>query len=257
MNKCGTTTTIETYVQDLTHLYGSESYFLSLPARKTRSDYHQISIDPDGVARNSLLEEQGWILNNQELLRLINESNCLQSGAKILDFGCGPGFLLSSLSNNVHKFGVDSSAKALEMIKREEIISSNSLETFVDVEFDLIIVNHVIEHLPKPVEKIEELISMLKSGGEFIIGTPDFGSAMAHHFKDNYRMLHEPSHISLFTLDSLLRLLRDLGLQILKVKFPFFDSPYFTRDNLLKILDTGNVSPPFWGNFLLIKCKKL
>ena len=196
------------------------------------------------------------MMNNQETIRFVKESSCLHSGAKVLDFGCGPGFLLSSLDNNLQKFGVDTSEKALEMT-RNAIVSSTELETFAHVEFDLILANHVIEHLSNPIETIEELISMLKLGGEMVIGTPDFGSAMAYRFRENYRMLNEPTHISLFTLDSLLRLLRDLGLHILEVEFPFFDSPYFSKSNLLKILDSEKVSPPFWGNFLLIRCKKL
>lgn len=174
----------------------------------------------------------------------------------MLDYGCGPGFLLSALSDDLHKYGVENSNLAFEPAIRDAKVEK-CLEALDGVFFDLIIANHVIEHLSNPVETIQKLIDFLKPGGEIVIGTPDFGSAMAHRFKENYRMFNEPTHISLFTVDSLLHLLRDLELEFLSIEFPFFDSPYFTQKNLLRILDLNNVSPPFWGNFILVRFQKI
>jgi hypothetical protein len=67
-------------------------------------------------------------------------------------------------------------------------------------------------------------------------------------------MLNEPTHISLFTLDSTLQLLRSLGMEVTRVAFPFFDSPYFTKENLGQIWSSESQSPPFFGNFFIVEC---
>jgi hypothetical protein len=58
-------------------------------------------------------------------------------------------------------------------------------------------------------------------------------------------MLHDPTHISLFSADSMHRCLRDLGFQIKFVEYPYFDTPWFTKENLLCVLEEDRVSPHF------------
>lgn len=126
----------------------------------------------------------------------------------------------------------------------------------VDGKFDLIILNHVIEHLEDPVRVLKSLVSKLNEKAQIIIGTPNFDSAMAHLFRGKYRMLNEPTHISLFITDSLLRLIRDLGLKVETVQYPFFKSPYYTELNIQRILDRNHQSPPFFGNFIIVRATK-
>lgn len=173
----------------------------------------------------------------------------------VLDFGCGPGWLLRSLNGNFQKIGIENSK--LARVQAGIYFDVYPSISDITVNFDLIIINYVIEHLVNPIETMIKLCELLAPNGRIIVGTPNFTSAMAVLFKERYRMLNEPTHISLFSLDSILRLLRDLGLQIESVAEPFFEGPYYNKENLLKIDGSLKVSPPFFGNFILISARKI
>ena len=117
--------------------------------------------------------------------------------------------------------------------------------------------HHVIEHVNEPIEFIVSIKRILKDKGILILGTPDFDSGCARLFKSNYRLLHDPTHISLFSNESIHRFLRDHGFKIMKVEYPFFETRFFNIENLNKLFDTSNVSPPFYGNFMTLFCKNM
>ena len=55
------------------------------------------------------------------------------------------------------------------------------------------------------------------------------------------------------------RALRDNGFNIEKIDFPYFQTEYFTKKNLLKMLNykKEKVSPPFYGSVMFFVCKKM
>lgn len=65
-------------------------------------------------------------------------------------------------------------------------------------------------------------------------------------------MLHDKGHINLFTSLSLIKMLEDTGFQIAEVEYPYFNTRWFTRENLLRMLDNSKVSPPFYGNHVIV-----
>ena len=69
-------------------------------------------------------------------------------------------------------------------------------------------------------------------------------------------MLHDESHCSLFGEQGLKDLLIDFGFQVDCIDNPFFDTEYFTMDNLERLFDTSKVSPPFYGNIMSIYATK-
>ncbi len=46
------------------------------------------------------------------------------------------------------------------------------------------------------------------------------------------------------------RCLRDNGFHIDQVEYPYFETQWFNKENLLRMLDTDGISPPFYGNFM-------
>ena len=70
-------------------------------------------------------------------------------------------------------------------------------------------------------------------------------------------MLHDPEHISLFTQFSLINLLEKFNFEISEIEYPYFNTPYFTKAELLKTFDTSQTSPPFYGNHLTVFAKLL
>jgi len=247
------------YIEKIQDLYIGSHYFLRLESSYTtppiRTDYYHNSIDPDGLVRDALVESKEWGKNNVETINFIQDIINKNKVNSVLDFGCGPGWMLRSLNGNFQKVGIENSRLARVQAGKHFDVYPSIID--ISVNFDLIIINHVIEHLVNPIETMIELCKLLAPNGRIVVGTPNFTSAMAVLFKEKYRMLNEPSHISLFSLDSILRLLRDLGMQIESVTEPFFGGPYYTKENLLKIDSSLDVSPPFFGNFILTSARKI
>ncbi len=256
LNTKGIPATKSNYLEKIQELYQGQQFFIDLTNSQPREDYYLQSVDPDGFHRDTLLEESIWKDNNRETIRFVQQSIKSAQPSVILDFGCGPGWLLSSLETNAEKYGVDNSSLARGSAERFATkVAAHVSDLNVDF-FDLIIANHVLEHLRNPIEILDALIDKLSPSGSLVIGMPDFSSAMAHRFGSKYRMLNEPTHISLFTLDSTLLLLRNLGMEVTRVAFPFFDSPYFTEENLGQIWSSESQSPPFFGNFFIVESRR-
>jgi len=106
-----------------------------------------------------------------------------------------------------------------------------------------------------PERELFEIRRVLKKGGWLVLGTPDFHSPCAVRFGENYRMLHDPTHVSLFSLDGMSRLVRDFGFTIEDVRFPFPER-YATAETMARWLDTSQVSPPWPGNWMTFFCRK-
>lgn len=238
-------------------LYRSGDYFVSIPAGAGEPEgdtYWTKSVDPDGKVRDRFAERDQYVENIRPELDFI-------SGLKpghILDIGCGPGWLLSAIDADWNKHGVELSAAAAEHAAQYGDIFVGPFEEsrFAPGSFDLVVMYHVIEHLPDPVEALRRACLVLRPGGHLVLGTPDFDSGGARRYGNQYRMLHDPTHISLFSNESMHRCLRDNGFHIDQVEYPYFETQWFDRENLLRMLDTDGISPPFYGNFMTFYCSR-
>lgn len=235
-------------------LYSDELYFVSIPPVNTDYDesYHEIAIDPDGKKRYLLEEREHNLSGIPEIIKWVNE----RPGGKILDIGCGPGWFLSSLGSEWDCHGVEISEYASKLASKSGKIFNGTIEEYTETGFDVIVMYHVIEHLADPVTALKKIKDMMNHDAIFIIGTPDFDSAAARRYGDNFRLLNDPTHVSLFSQDSMSRCLRDLGFHIRYIEFPYFDTPWFNKESLLKILDDDGVSPPFYGSIMTFLCSK-
>ena len=128
--------------------------------------------------------------------------------------------------------------------------------TYQENFFDVILFLHVLEHVPNPIEILEIIKKILKPGGIVIIGTPNFGSACAKRYGKNFRMLHDKTHISLFSDIKLCELLYDLGMNVEHVDYPYFDTKYFNKSEIMKIFNKKITSPAFYGNIMTIYASK-
>lgn len=233
-------------------------YFRRRTPKSASVDYEQAYwgtiTDPDGKTRDRLLEREYYLENYKEELDHINS---LEPGT-ILDIGCGLGHFLSGLNEGWEKHGLEVSSFAAKHAEEYGTIHVGDLgsSNYSEEQFSAVTMFHVIEHIDDPVAVLLQLKNILKTGGELVIATPDFDSGCARHFGENYRLLHDDTHISLFTNDSMHRFLRDHGFVIESVEYPFFETRYFTEENLLRLFDTSKISPPFYGNFMTFYCRK-
>lgn len=211
--------------------------------------------DPDGNVRDRSKERDQFLADAAEEIGWLN---ALKPG-RILDVGCGLGFLLSAIEGNWDRHGCEVSRYAAAQAAPWGRIHQGELRSaaYPTASFDVVVLHHVIEHMTDPIGEMREVMRVLKPGGSLLLGTPDFDSGCARRFGHNYRLLHDATHISLFSNESMHRFLRDMGLVIDRVEYPFFNTRHFTQENLERLFDTDHVSPPFYGNFMTFYCRKL
>jgi 2-polyprenyl-3-methyl-5-hydroxy-6-metoxy-1,4-benzoquinol methylase len=224
------------------------------------SDYFDPKADPDGIVRDITMEKQRRIDICRNEIDFINSLYDTDIKRKYLDLGCGPGFVASVIDSDKYiKYGLDPSKKAIKIAEQYmdyTVIGFLEDDTFKEEFFDVIFCNHVIEHVEDPIDFVKKLNKILKTHGHLIIASPNFDSGAARLFQDKYRMLHDKTHISLFSDFSLKSLLEDHGFIVDTIDYPFFDTEYFTEENLLRLLDKDKMSPPFYGNFMTLYTRK-
>lgn len=239
----------------------SEEYFISVDygtnVNYETDDYWSESIDPDGNKRSLINEFKEQASEVKYIADHILSDYC-DDNVRVLDVGCGQGAFLSHFKKSTNILGIEPSKLAA---KRGTERGFNIQQGYYKPEmvngekFDYVVSHHVIEHIADPVRFLEDLKQPLKKGGTLIIGTPDFDSAMARRFRENYRLLG-PEHISLFSLDSMSRMLRDNGLQIIRTEFPYFETRFIHEKNLENAISCSGVSPAFYGNYMTFFAKK-
>ena len=126
-----------------------------------------------------------------------------------MDVGCGSGLCSQRVKNtcpDIKLYGLDVSKYAAEHASQfAEVYAGNLKDAkYSDNQFDVIATYHVIEHVKDPIPFLKNIKRILKNG-LLILGTPDFDSGCARRFGSQYRLLHDPSHITLFTNDSMHR----------------------------------------------------
>jgi 2-polyprenyl-3-methyl-5-hydroxy-6-metoxy-1,4-benzoquinol methylase len=123
---------------------------------------------------------------------------------KLLEIGYGSGKFLHQMQELGWQVeGVDFDAKAAEAMWKKYGIKAHvgSVEGvgYADHMFDAITMNHVIEHVPNPVEVFQECYRILKPGGYLVVSTPNINSWGHRKFQQDWRGLEPPRHLHLFS----------------------------------------------------------
>lgn len=99
----------------------------------------------------------------------------LPAGARVLDAGCGAGYVSNGLAPRLELTGVDIEAEAVAFCKKhcqgEYLQADLSKLSFAENTFDLIFFTNTIEHLEYPHPILAELARVLKPGGTLLVST--------------------------------------------------------------------------------------
>jgi SAM-dependent methyltransferase len=162
----------------------------------------------------------------------------LPADAKILELGCGPGYLWKENTSRIPSMWditlSDLSAGMLDSAWRNLVVTGRNYKfkeidaqsiPFEDETFDAVIANHMLYHVPDRAKAIAEIKRVLKTDGHFFATT--VGDNHLKEITDWFRQIHKSeiwdSFSNLFTLEN--------GLDQLK---PFFPNVTLSRyeDNL-------------------------
>lgn len=91
----------------------------------------------------------------------------------LLDFGCGSGALLRSISQDGQiLIGIEVNPAAIEYAQASGLEVFTNLKNVVDEYVDTIISNHALEHVENPLETLREFLRILIPGGQLIVVVP-------------------------------------------------------------------------------------
>lgn len=147
------------------------------------------------------------------------------SGMRILEVGCGNGYLLHRLAmHGAQVLGIDpgdhSNAKYDVPIIRDFFPSSR-----VTGRFDMIIGFAILEHIEDPPLFIAQLFERLEAGGDIVLGVPDCGPYLQSG--DISCLFHE--HWSYFDAETVARTIRVAGGSDVRVQPGRFGGMLYAR----------------------------
>lgn len=139
---------------------------------------------------------------------------------RLLDVGCGNGqFLAKMRALGWDVVGVETDPKAVSVAREEYGLEVNqgTVEEagFPTESFDAVTMNHVIEHLPDPVNTLRECRRLLKPAGRLVVITPNIRSLGSRLFGRAWRGLEPPRHLFLFSSSALKLTAERAGIEIL------------------------------------------
>lgn len=154
----------------------------------------------------------------QQARRLVKN---IKANSRILEIGYGNGELLKALSSLGFKdlYGCDFSSKNYDLLSSLGIqIEIANVESSIPFEenFDLIILNNVIEHFLDPISVLTNCYSRLNHGGKIIILTPNADAFELDIFGKYWAGFHAPRHTYIFNQKNLDILAAQLGFRELR-----------------------------------------
>jgi len=135
------------------------------------------------------------------------------SGARVLDFGCGAGgFLDVFQAFGWETWGVDPAVKTA-FARHSELLELDGPATF-----DLVLLNHVLEHVSNPLEVLRQLAGCMRERAVVYVSVPDFDGLPIHG--DLKYCINSRAHSFAFTRDCLVGLLARANLEVIALVDP-------------------------------------
>jgi 2-polyprenyl-3-methyl-5-hydroxy-6-metoxy-1,4-benzoquinol methylase len=134
----------------------------------------------------------------------------------LLDYGSGTGdFLHTCKSIGWRGFGVEpsSSARQIAESKSGQVFYS-TIEQIPTLDFDVITLWHVLEHVPDLHTLIETLNKKLKQTGTIFIAVPNRNSWDAKHYQNAWAAYDVPRHLWHFTRQDIQKIMRAHSLNV-------------------------------------------
>lgn len=195
-------------------------------------------------------------------------------GGRLLEVGSGLGHLAGQLEDAFETYGIDLNHWAVKQSKA--VVNTTRLETasaqdlpFADDSFNVVIIKHIVEHLPDPARAIREIGRVVAPGGILILATPNLGSLLKPWKGARWIGYQDPTHISLKPPEEWLSLIREAGFSFQRVFADgFWDVPYvpvipkqiqklfFGSLGGFQAITTFVFLPMRWGESIIVIAKK-
>jgi SAM-dependent methyltransferase len=136
---------------------------------------------------------------------------------KVLDVGCGTGHFLAAMRKHGKwkTVGIDRDPQAVtfarEVLNLEVHVGRIEENDFPERTFDAVTMWDTLEHFHNPREVLLEIRRILKPGGRLLLRVPSLDSLDARLFGRYWAGLDAPRHLTVFSKETLARLLARTG----------------------------------------------
>lgn len=168
---------------------------------------------------------------------------------RIVDVGCGRGFILTNLADVGFRrlLGIDPLIDADFVNEGGVEIRKQHVED-LGGEFDLVMYNHSFEHLWDPYATLEITRRLPRPGGWCLLRIPTVSSYAWKRYGVNWVQLDAPRHLYLYSRGSIDRLARSCGFEIVhshddSTAFQFWGSEQYARGITLSNARSWGVAP--------------
>jgi SAM-dependent methyltransferase len=195
-------------------------------------------------------------------------------GARLLEVGSGLGHLVGQLEDAFETYGIDVNRWAVRQskaaIKTSHLQTASAQELpYGDGVFNVVIIKHIVEHLPDPRKALREIGRVTEKGGHMILATPNLDSLLKPWKGDKWIGYQDPTHISLKRPTEWVSLVEECGFDLFDIfSDGFWDVPYvrLIPKQIQKLIFgslggfqalTGWVFLPYrWGESIILIARK-
>jgi SAM-dependent methyltransferase len=148
------------------------------------------------------------------ILESVARAPCLRPG-RVLDVGSGSGMvpLAVSLAGSVTVLGIDPFAAADRRLGPHAELRTTTLDQ-VEGVYDLVMLHHSLEHMPKPLAALRDVRRVLAPGGIALVRVPTASSAAWRTYGTDWIQLDPPRHVWIPSRPGLATLARRAGLDV-------------------------------------------
>lgn len=206
------------------------------------------------------MDHFGFNDHHKRIIGILNR----EKRGKLLDVGCGNGFLAEKLKNIGYEvYGMDVSLNQVKRARKSGIkaVKASAEEKFnyKNNYFDVVVLSEVLEHLFEPENCLRECYRVLKKNGMLIIGIPNTSclqARLAMFFLGESQFVTYPyvthPHIRMFSRGSILKLLKKYNFKVKEIWGANWFSVRYTRKNA-EILDENKNPVEFnWTGLLRV-----
>lgn len=138
----------------------------------------------------------------------------ISNGGRVLDVGCSTGIFLELFKDEGWEvWGVEPSESSSVAKSRGIKVIKNYFEKakLPNNYFDLVVMNHTMEHLRNPLEILRKVNQIVKKNGCLFIDVPNYGGLGSRLLGEKWPYLLPKEHLHQFTKRDLESLLRNTG----------------------------------------------
>ena len=171
-----------------------------------------------------------------------------------LDAGCGDGVNLRWAADFFQEHDINIGITALDynplrisralekQLVKDAHVASLQDAPFTDSMFDIVLCNHVLEHIDLYSKALSEIFRILKPGGLLIVGVPNEGCFLAR-LRNNVlqkSILKNTDHVNFFRSETIINALRNTGFNIVRTYCEGFFLPHFRAHSTLTRFESGS-----------------